>query len=102
MNEIVKAFGGNFVAFLQPVRDLHKENTQATHQRTQFFGKVRHEIQSRKADLPVFDLLTIFDDITYNDPLSLFIDRVHLTDKGNAIFAEQIAEILRKKGLLVQ
>lgn len=110
MNDMTRAAGGRFVAVFQPVSCLHRHvpsDFEEDEQENDVLARFRSAAVVRRDPRVEFhDLSAVFDtlfpavpvlaeegDIT---PETIFLDRVHLTDRGNKLLAEAILAALKR------
>jgi hypothetical protein len=103
MAELTAAAGARFVSVFQPVANLHQGQDQATIGRRPLMEDFHREA-TMVVPLPYafHDLSRLFDDIVNRITLAsptlagdaLFVDEVHLTDRGNAMVAEKLWSLI--------
>jgi hypothetical protein len=110
MRDLSRGSGTRFLALLQPISSLHR-NVPSTFERSdqendalrRFTAKA---IERRNPEIEFYDFSVIFDPMFTEVPVlapdrdmtddTIFLDRVHLTDRGNRLVAEQIVRLLKR------
>jgi hypothetical protein len=106
MAELSNAAGARFVAVFQPVANLHARIDEARIERRplleRFHRKATAAADGRGA---IVDFSNLFDAVSPRvgfagpqlDDDAVFVDTVHLTDRGNAIVAEHLWKAIKSK-----
>jgi hypothetical protein len=102
MAELTAAAGATFVAVFQPVANLHARVDATEIGRRPLVEKFHREAMAAATHYPSYDLSNVFDGavdrITLAGPNldehAMFIDLVHLTDRGNAYVAERLWKLI--------
>ena len=107
MAAISRDAGARFVAVFQPVAGLHRHVSKADFDPRDFVDTVAflHEaIAAKRQDLEFLDFSAVFDDEFAKVPVdedeltdeTIFVDEVHVTDRGNAIIARRLLQALQR------
>jgi hypothetical protein len=107
MHDLTVAAGARFVTVFQPIAGLHEgvptefaSWTRESDATTRFHRAV---VAERSSKLEFYDLSAMFDSLYEQIPVArnyvtddetIFVDIVHLTDRGNRLAAERLAELL--------
>jgi hypothetical protein len=107
MAAVSRDAGARFVAVFQPIAGLHQHVAAGDVDPRDFADTaafLADALSARRADLELVDLSTIFDDElavvpVYKDVLTdqtIFVDEVHVTDRGNEMIARRLLRELQR------
>ncbi len=107
MAAISRDAGARFVAVFQPVAGLHRHVAETDFDPRDFVDTaafLEETIAAKRQDLEFLDFSAVFDDEFATVPVdhyeltdeTIFVDEVHVTDRGNAIIARRLLQALQR------
>jgi lysophospholipase L1-like esterase len=108
MAAVSRDFGARFVAVFQPIAGLHRHVAVEDFDPRDFADTAafhRTALEVKRTDLEFLDLAAMFDDELATIPVDLddltdqtiFVDEVHVTDRGNEMIARRLLRELQRQ-----